>query len=170
MRIPVSVALLCLAISGCDSTWEMVSADEQRARDMAEDSQRCQAAGFQAGSRAMADCMNTAAATRTADKNRDARNQIQQASLQQQDAAGAARRAADDAATQRRRDEFQRDFQRLGNQADAVGTIGSDSGDDVMGRGTAANTITGFDPGAANLTMCADGAMREDCADSPMGQ
>ncbi|MDN5787983.1 hypothetical protein [Pseudorhodobacter sp.] len=32
-----------------------------------------------------------------------------------------------------------------------------------------AESIPGFDPGTANLEMCSDGAMREDCANAPNG-
>lgn len=28
---------------------------------------------------------------------------------------------------------------------------------------------TGFDPATANMTMCSDGALREDCSDAPEG-
>lgn len=28
---------------------------------------------------------------------------------------------------------------------------------------------TGYDPSTANMSMCSDGAMREDCSDAPEG-
>lgn len=28
---------------------------------------------------------------------------------------------------------------------------------------------TGFDPETANMSMCSDGALREDCRDAPLG-
>lgn len=39
---------------------------------------------------------------------------------------------------------------------------------DLQARGTLQNTI-GADPGTADMSMCSDGAMREDCSFAPNG-
>ena len=122
MRKNAIVALSILALAGC------VSPEDQRAQDIATDSDRCQSAGFAPGSDAMARCMSSAAATRSADKDREAfqeaQRQQQQAQRQQQEAAEKAR---DDEWAQRNRDEFQRDYRELSAKADAIGQPSSDN-------------------------------------------
>jgi hypothetical protein len=122
----IVLALSGLLLVGC------VSADEQRAQDMSADQQRCAASGFQPGTSAMAECMDTAAASRAADKDRDAFNRAQRDQLQAQ--RDADERARDDAQAQKNRDDFQRDFQRL----QAGGSIVPDDRDDDTNRPTAA--------------------------------
>lgn len=131
-RLPLGAALLCgvLLLAGC------VSPEEQRAQDMASDQQNCAGLGFTPGSAAMAKCMSTAAASRAADKDRDAYNQAQRDRLQAEE--DAAERARDDAQAQKNRDDFDREFQQLQQQAAQVGRPSGDMGDDGFNRPTAA--------------------------------
>ncbi|MDX3927211.1 MAG: hypothetical protein QHC90_15590 [Shinella sp.] len=61
-------AVICtsFALSACQTP------EEQRTQDLQDDRRNCEAAGFAPGSNAMANCMDTAAAARSADKDRQA--------------------------------------------------------------------------------------------------
>ena len=77
MRSLILVGLaFCLA--GC------VTAEEQRARNLALDNRNCAASGFAPGSEAMAQCMATASSARSADQDRQAQWQAQQQAMQAQ--------------------------------------------------------------------------------------
>lgn len=92
-RLLGCIAVFLLTLSGCQTP------EEQRAQDLQNDAQHCAAAGFSTGSNAMANCMDTAAAARSADKDRQAAAQLQQQ----------AKRAADDAAWDRRVQQIRND-------------------------------------------------------------
>ena len=59
------VSLLALT-AGC------ASSKDQLSKDMAEDKKRCEGVGFESGTPAMAQCMASAAQTRTAEQDRAA--------------------------------------------------------------------------------------------------
>ena len=69
---------LALCLAGC------VTPEEQRARNLTIDNRNCAASGFAPGSDAMANCMATASAARTADQDRQAAWQAQQRAVQAQ--------------------------------------------------------------------------------------
>jgi hypothetical protein len=73
-----------------------VTDEEQRGRDLALDRNRCSGLGFQPGSQALAQCMDTASANRAADQDR-------QAAAWRQDQARQARAQADADADRRAR-------------------------------------------------------------------
>ncbi len=123
MRVRLILAFVAMAFAGCQSP------DEQRAQDASSDSAQCQSLGFTPGTDAMARCMSSAAATRSADKDRaafeDAQRRQQQAQQQQQ---ADAQKAQDDAWAQKNRDDFDRNFRQLSAEADAIGRPSSDDG------------------------------------------
>lgn len=67
MRSLLAMAVVAVSLSAC------VSSEDGRGRDLALDSTRCANLGFAVGSSEMADCMDTAAATRAVDQDRNAR-------------------------------------------------------------------------------------------------
>ncbi|OHV77044.1 hypothetical protein LCM4573_09685 [Rhizobium sp. LCM 4573] len=113
-------AVLAVALAACRSP------EEQRARDLQNDAQGCAAAGFTPGSNAMANCMNTAAAARSADKDRQAAAERQQQ----------ARQTADDAAWDRRvqkiRDDTRADADAWSSGTGRYASAPSNDDDDTM--------------------------------------
>ena len=104
-----------------------MSPEDQRAQDIATDSDRCQSAGFAPGSDAMARCMSSAAATRSADKDREAFQEAQRKQQQaQQQQQAAAQKAQDDDWAQKNREDFDRNYRQLSAEADAIGRPSSD--------------------------------------------
>ncbi|RDJ25452.1 hypothetical protein DWF00_15340 [Bosea caraganae] len=66
MRLLLPLIATALVLTGC------VSPEGQRRRDLIAESQQCQNLGFAAGSPELAQCMDTAAASRSADADRAA--------------------------------------------------------------------------------------------------
>lgn len=103
----------------------------------------------------MARCMNTAAATRTADQNRAAYTQVQQDQIkQQQQQQDAANRARDDAQAQRDRGEFQKNYKALSDQADAFGKGGSNNDGDATNPPTASQIPDMVCEGSGDNAIC----------------
>ncbi|MBP0580510.1 hypothetical protein J8I29_14395 [Labrys sp. LIt4] len=75
-RVLIVLGALSL-LAGCKTD------EQQRAIDMRNDNRLCQAQGFAPGSQALAECMNTAAQSRAADKARQAAAQQAQAARDQ---------------------------------------------------------------------------------------
>lgn len=147
MRNLIFVAAACMSLAGC------VSPEQQRGEDLALDSNRCASLGFQPGSSQMAQCMDTAAATRATDKNRNDR-----ALQAQQD------RIADDNA--RTTADFNDRLRRSQNETSPASSLPSAAG--ISGMQCSGS---GDDQSCdARGQMCSDGAIRDDCSFAPDGQ
>ena len=165
-RIAFGLFVSLLLLAGCQTP------EEQRAAELSADNSRCASLGFAAGSTAMADCMETAAANRQADRDRELQRQAMQVQRDKDDAEQQARqRQIDDQAAQDRYERIQREM----NKPLPTG-FGMNS-DDSNDQPPTASRIPGMsctgsgDDAACDARgqMCADGAIRDDCADAPGG-
>lgn len=108
---------------------------------LSEDRARCGAQGFADGSSAMARCMDTASNERIARERREMEEFEGMMALE-------AKREAEKKAEKKKKQH---------HDAAAQNSEGTFRG------------ATGADPALANLSMCSDGKLREDCSFAPLG-
>ena len=146
----VTTCLAVLALGACtdfDDDFDTLAADRMH----------CEAEGFAPGTDAMARCMNTASNARIAKEQREADSY--NASL--------AREQAREAAAKKQHNN--QHGSGHGNQHSSSHGSGHGHKGNKHTNEPTYRQSTGFDPETANMSMCSDGKLREDCSYAPLG-